>query len=124
MLEIVGWCVIAMCWCLNICMIAVLVLYQFIPKDTYQKLDALARVLENSREQWAEVWEGRMSWPSFQEWFRGRLAEEETRPASFKEGVFYELFALAVELVDVVFRFRSDAVRARWRLRTRFMARF
>lgn len=123
MLTVFGWCVLGFCWYVIACMGWVLVLYLRAPAERFRELDALGRVLQGSREQWAEVWEGRMSWPSFQEWFRARLAEEVAKPASFKEGFFYELFALGLELVDVVFRFRSDAVRARWRMRGRFLSR-
>lgn len=123
MLTVFGWCVLGFCWYLIACMTVLLIMHMRIPAERYRELDALARTLEGSRDQWAEVWEGRMSWPSFQEWFRARLAEEVAKPASFKEGFFYELFALGVELVDVVFRFRSDAVRARWRMRGRFLSR-
>lgn len=95
-------------------------LYWFGPGEgTLRTVDVLARCLEGSGEDWRELWEGRLDWPSFEAQFRARLAVEEGRPAPFNEGCLYELVALGLEFVGLVSGLDGERGHRRRRLMVR-----
>ncbi|MCA9047680.1 MAG: hypothetical protein KDA89_03065 [Planctomycetaceae bacterium] len=115
MVTVLGWFVLALCWWVIVGFIRVMSLFARLPRERFTKLDAFARALEASPDAWRDLWEGRTDWPSFENWFRARLAEEEARRASFMEKWPYDIVTTALGFVGLVLRFRSDGSRTWFR---------
>ena len=111
------------CWVIGVSLWVAWLFWSGKGRSALHDIDVLARSLEASGDDWRELWEGRLDWPSFETRFRARLAVEEGRRAPFNEGWLYELVALGLEFVGMVLGVDGERGRRRRRLMVRELSR-